>query len=145
MINVIDRQTIHFCVNLDTTADVTIPVNLRFSASHMILQNITYNAKNATTDLNDSVQIWCSIANDGIIGVFPNAGINNIPVCTHFNAFYSLSNDFASGNIRFQFQQVGGTAGNPANINPQPLISSQNPQRTFGTAILAIEFLKNKK
>jgi hypothetical protein len=146
--NLEDCQSFIVSINCNTftgavSSIVTLPMNLRFAADAMIVKSIAYNAKGAQNDVNDTVQIWCNLTNDQIIGSFPNTGINNIPVSTYLNSHFMLSNTFQTGNVVFQLQSTD--LGAPASYLPQALISSQNPQRTFGTVTITIEFIKLRK
>ncbi len=142
--NIIDRQTFVISVNCFTfvpgppevPSQVTLPMNLRFAADELILKSISYHPLEGKNDLSDTVQIWCNKTNDGLIGSFSNS--NNFTV--RHDEHFRISNTFQSGNFVLQFQGTDG--GGPASYNPQPLISSQVAQRTFGTVVLTIEFVK---
>ena len=115
-------------------------MNLRFAADELILKSITYN-KNVSViaDVSSTVLIWCNITNDNFIGAFPNTTNN----CYYHDEHFTINNTFQTGNFVLQFQR--GDLGQPATFNAQPLISSQAPQRTFGTVVLTIEFVKHQK
>lgn len=144
MTNIIDRQTFIISVNLFTFApgppevpsQVTLPMNLRFAADELIVKSIAYSTRNASNDIEDTIQIWCNITNDNLIGSFPNSLNIQVQHDDHFR----LNNTFQTGNLVLQFQQTA--TGNPASYQPQPLISSQNPQQTFGKVSITIEFVK---
>lgn len=153
MSNIIDRQTFVISTPLDILTGaipsiVELPMNLRFAADELILKSISYANPNAlaSQDVMDVVQIWCNITNDGLIGSFPNSGPSAIPVVSNPNTHLRLSNSFQTGNFILQFQVTDGAPYflNNASFNPQSLISSQVPQRTFGTVVLTVEFVKLK-
>ncbi len=144
MHNIIDRQTFVISINLFTftglvAAQVSLPMNLRFAADELILKSISYRPVTGTNDVDDSVQIWCNITNDGLIGSFSNT--NNFTY--HHDEHFRISNNFQTGNFVLQFQSTD--LGAPASYNPQPLINLQNPQRSFGVTVLTIEFVKFAK
>ena len=70
------RQTYNFSIDFQKllaqgTSTVSYYVsNLKFAADTMILKNITYNSREADPDTDDVVQIWCSKAENGLIGYF---------------------------------------------------------------------------
>lgn len=147
--HIIDRQTLIFSVNLRTMTGVNNPsqiqlaANLRFVADGLILKSINYNRNNAAdVDLPDVIQIWTSITDGNIIGAFTNASAG--PVNQQHNEHFRLSNSFQSGNFTMQFQRTDQNTG-PIYNNPQTLISTQAAQRTFGTVVLTIEFVKHSK
>ena len=143
MSQIIDRQIVIVSVNLLTLtgvnnpSQVSIPINLRFSANELVVKSIGYRSVDGNADVSDLVQIWCNITNDSLIGSFPN--ISNLQV--QHDDHFCISNTFQSGNFVLQFQRtdVG------ASYNPQPLISSQAPQRTKGVVVITIEFVKLTK
>lgn len=148
----IDRQTFVISVNLNTLtgvipSQVQLPMNLRFAADELVLKSITYNPFAGNLDVDNTVQIWCNITNDNLIGSFSNT--NNLS--TQHDEHFRINNTFQTGNFVLQFQGTDGSLdnvpnfGNPGSYNPQRLISSQFPQRTFGTVVLTIEFLKHSK
>ena len=154
MSNVIDRQTVVISVNMftfktvgvvETKSEVSLPMNLRFAADELVVKNISYNGaispNQATTDIQDVVQIWCDKTNDGIIGSFPNAGSARIPSFYHINNHFRLNNSFQFGNFVLQFQQTGTSV---SSYQPQPLISAAAVQTTFGVVSITLEFLKLK-
>lgn len=154
MNNIIDRQTLIFSVNLDTfnpagvLAQVEIPISLRFPADELIVKSITYNPKEGAADLSDSVQIACNITNDNLIAAFPNKN----PFTQQHEDHFKISGTFQNGIFMLQFQGTDGSLDNVPNFKsplgsclPQRLISSQNPQRTKGTVILTIEFIRHDK
>jgi hypothetical protein len=151
MDNILERQTFVISVNLATLNDathpsqVTLPMNLRFAADELILKSICYNSLAANADIPDSVQIWCNITNDNLIGAFANSPSNlgdPSPVNQMFNSHFRINNTFQTGNFVLQFQNT--SLGAPASYNPQSLISSTT-QHTFGTVVLTIEFVKHSK
>ena len=133
MKQIIDTPTVVISVNLnlmnsvDRPSQVQLPMNLRFAADELVLKSIVYGG--SQVDVDDIIQIWFNITNDNIIGSFTNA----IP---HFK----ISNTFQTGNFMLQFQQTDITS-----YNPQALISSQVPQRTFNKVVLTFEFLRHSK
>ena len=150
MSNIIDRQTLIISVNLvtftivggvETLAQVTLPMNLRFAADELILKSIIYNNTGPNGDVDDNVQIWCNITNDNLIGAFPNTPLQN-PIIVSLNQHYRIANSFQTGNFVLQFQNT--TLGGPASYNPQSLISTNVPQRTKGTVVLTFDFVKLK-
>jgi len=145
----IPRQTFVISVNLNTmTGDipsrVQLPMNLRFPANELILKSISYANPDglAHPDVPDVIQISCNVTNDNLIGSFPNSGFNSFPVFSSLENHLSISNTFQTGNLVLEFQ---ATDGSLSSCNPQALVSSQAPQRTFGTVVLTIEFVKNPK
>lgn len=154
--NIVDRQTFVISVNLNTlneslvvplASQVNLPMNLRFAADELIVKSIAYHTKPGTADVEDTVQIWCNITNDGLIGAFPNTSALSYQHNEHFR----ISNSFQNGNFVLQFQGTDGSIdnvpnfGSVASYNPQRLISAQNPQRTFGVVVITIEFVKLAK
>ena len=158
MMNIIDRQTVVISVNLNTLtgvanpSQVNLPMNLRFVADELVLKTIVYNNSGPTADVDGIVQMWCNITNDNLIGAFPNSP-TQVPVFMQLDNHFKIGNNFQNGNFILQFQSTDGmitegppiTYENPASYNPQRLISSQTPQRTFGTLVITIEFIKNAK
>ena len=149
MSNIIDKQTFVISVNLATLtgaipSQVTLPMTLTFVADDMILKSLIYHntAVLVNADIDDIVQVWCNLPNDKIICAFPNAP-NPVAVALQLDQAFRLSNRFQSGNFVLQFPQTA--LGAPASYNPQALISTQAPQRTFGTVVLTIEFVKYAK
>ena len=149
MSNIIDRQTFIISVNLFTLtgaipSQVILPMTLTFAADEMILKSLVYQNTGVAfnPDLNDIVQVSCNLTNDKIICAFPNAP-NPVGVALQLDQAFCLSNRFQSGNFMLQFQQT--SLGAPASYRPQSLISAQIPQRTFGTVVLTIEFVKYAK
>jgi len=153
MNNIIDRQTIVISININElilntdSSIVTIPLNLRFAANELIVKMISYNILSGSDDIPDVIQIFCNITNDNLIASFVNDSATNDRYNTHF----TISNSFQTGNFVLQLQSTDLEIDNLLNfmspyysINPQRLISAQNPQRTFGTVVLTIEFLKTK-
>lgn len=154
--NLEDSQTIIISINcatfstdavtlIETPSQVTLPMNLRFAADALIVKSIAYSGNVVTADLSDMIQVWCNITNDNIIGSFPNAGQNTIPVSTYVNGHFRLNNTFQTGNFVLQLQRTD--LGAPASYGPQALISSilSNVQRTHGVVTLTLEFLKLKR
>ena len=146
MNNILDRQTFVFSIDLNglSPSEISTNLNLRFAADELILRSICYTSENV--DLADVVQIWCNITNDGLIGSFPNAGndLNGaVPIFLALNNHFRINNTFQTGNFTLQFQTTD--QGSPFYYNPQPLISSQAPQRTGGTVSITIEFIKLAK
>ena len=147
MSNVIDRQAFIISVNLstfttvggvETLSQAILPMNLRFAADELILKTIVYNNSGLVADIDDSVQIWCNITNDGLIGAFPNTPFQ-AQVYLPLNQHYRINNNFQYGNFVLQFQNT--SLGGPASYNPQSLISS-TVKHTNGTVVLTIEFIK---
>ena len=66
---------------------------------------------------------------------------------------FAINNSFSGGNLTLQFQGTDGLIkegppivfSSPASFRPQRLISAQVPQRTFGTVVSTIEFVKYAK
>ena len=147
MSNITDRQTVIVSVSLILMNTVTgnpshiqLPINLRFAADELIVKNITYNNNfSVTPDVSNTVLIWCNLTNDGLIGVFPNS----VNCSYHRDDHFRLNNTFQTGNIIMQFLQ--SDTANPATYNPQPLISAQAPQETFGSVSITLEFVKHSK
>ncbi len=155
MRDIIERQTFVISANLfyfridpitgvEDRAEIQSPMNLRFAADEMILKSIVYNPftfdqQDARVDLLNNVQIWCNITNDGLIGVFPNG----FTVFQQHNEHFRLNNTFQTGNVIIQFQETNN--GGPFFYNPQPLISTNPTQSTFGVVSITIEFIKYDK
>ncbi len=141
MNNIIDRQTLIFSIDLLALNPslVKAAAVLRFAADALILKSIAYN-DNVGTDVDDIVQIWCSITQDGLIGAFAN----NASVNVQHDELFLLSNTFQFGVIEFQFQQTRTNVG-PVFNNPQPLISEAANVNTDGCVVLTIEFIKYAK
>lgn len=135
MIDIVDRQTFVFSLDLQTATSSQIQtfLNLRFSADELILKSIVYNVPSAT-DTDEVLQIWCNVTNDGLIGAFPNNAAVFLPLNTRFR----LNNSFQTGNFVLQFQ----TAGNDLvfHYNSGALTSN-----THGVVAVTIEFIKLKK
>ena len=141
MTNVIDRQTVVFSINLALLLPsvAQIPMNLRFAADELVLKSLTYSP-GAVADVDDMVQIWCSLTNDNLIGSFPNGIGQSYQHDEHFR----LSNSFQTGNITLQFQTTIGPAA-PFYYNPQALISpGAVVGNTKGIVSFTVEFLKLK-
>ena len=144
MTNVADRQTFVISTALilmntvtHNLAQVQLQMNLRFAADELILKSISYsNNVIVYPDISNVVGIWCNVTNDGLIGAFPNSGNASYQHHDHFR----INNTFQTGNFILQFLQTD--TANPASYTPQAMISSQNPQQTFGTVTLTIEFIK---
>ena len=120
----IDRQTFVISVNLETLtgaipSQVQLPMNLRFASDELILKSIIYNNSGATADIDDVVQIWCNVTNDGLIGAFPNSPLQT-PVFLQLDQHFTINNTFQTGNFVLQFQNT--SLGAPASYNPQSLI-----------------------
>lgn len=158
MSDIIDRQTFVISVNLSTFVPaptevpsiVNLPMNLRFAADELVLKSIVYHPPQAGADVRDTIQIWCNVTNDNLIGFFTNTAAFGVQHDEHFR----ISNTFQTGNFQLQFQGTDGSLDNaapnphygpPGSYNSQRLISNQNPQRTFGVVVMTIEFLKLKK
>ena len=65
---------------------------------------------------------------------------------------FAINNAFSGGNLTLQFQgtdglitEIGPVFASRASFRPQRLISAQVPQRTKGTVVLTIEFVKYAK
>ncbi len=145
--NIVDRQTIVLSVNLNTMtgavpSKISIPLNLRFAADVVDVKSILYANPQygATPDIQDIIQLWTNITVDGLIGAFSNAGPNAITASSERIQHFRLNNTFQTGNMEIQFQSTD--LGGPASINPQSLISLQNPQRSFGTVVISLQFIK---
>ena len=120
MSNIINRKTYIISVNLITLtgavpSQVTLPLDLTFAADELVVKSLAYSSLAGNADVNDLVQIACNITNDNLICAFPNT--EGPPMV------------FSS----------------PASFRPQRLISAQVPQRTKGTVVLTIEFVKYAK
>jgi hypothetical protein len=145
MNHIVDRQTFVISVNFANMtgavhSQVILPMNLRFTADELVLKSITYNTPGAGgPDVDDVIQIWCNVTNDGLIGAFPNSLANSI----NHNEHFRISNNFQNGNFMLQFQQTTNSA--TGNYNPQPLTSAAAAQTTFGIAVIVIEFVKLAK
>lgn len=148
MNSILDRQTFVISVNMfnlsgvldpSILSQVSLPMNLRFAANELRVKSIAYHVLHDTNDVEDIIQIWCNQTNDGLIATFPNSINFQVQHDEHFR----LNNSFQTGNFTLQFQSTD--LGNPASFNPQSLISSQNPQRTFGTVSITVEFVKLAK
>ena len=144
--NIIDRQTFVISINCfaftgAVPSQVQLPMNLRFAADELVLKSIVYNNSGATADVDDVVQVWCNVTNDGLIGAFPNSP-TQVPVFLGLDSHFTINNTFQTGNFILQLQNT--SLGAPASYNPQSLISS-TVQHTFGTVVLTIEFLKHCK
>src|SRR5690606_27708687 len=130
--------------SIENRAEVQIPLNLRFAADELVVKSINYNATFGSSDVPDVVQIWCNITNDNIIGSFPNSGsidgMTSTPIFQTHDDHFRLNNTFQTGNMILQFQTTD--SGNRFSYNPQPLISTQNPQFTFDVVVITIEFIK---
>ena len=137
MTHITDRQTFVISINCETfivnpltgvgtPSQIQLPMNLRFAADELILKSIIYNNTSLTADLDDIVQIWCNITNDGIIGSFPNVGngVAKFPIYSSHNDDFRINNTFQTGNFILQFQQTGtgnsaiGALNFPASYNP---------------------------
>ena len=151
MNDIISRQVIIISINCEnfhidpvtfagTPSIINVPINLRFAANEL---STTFNCVwvgHGGVDTDDVIQIYCSITNDNIIGAFPNGSQSSILP----NQQFSLNNTyFQTGTMTLQLQQTDNA--NPFSYNPQPLISSQDPQRTSGVVVLTFEFLKVSK
>ena len=122
----IDRQTFVISVNLETLtgaipSQVQLPMNLRFASDELILKSTIYNNSGATADIDDVVQVWCNVTNDGLIGAFPNSPLQTL-VFLQLDQHFTINNTFQTGNFVLQFQNT--SLGAPASYNPQSLISS---------------------
>ena len=140
MTNVIDRQTVVFSINLALLLPsiAQIPMNLRFAADELVLKSITYSP-GVVPDVDDMVQIWCSLTNDNLIGTFPNG----IGLSYQHDEYFRFRNSFQTGNITFQFQTT--INGAPFYYNPQALISPGAVLgNTKGIVSFTVEFLKLK-
>ena len=134
MSRIVNRQSFVFSLNFDGDARPSIiqtNLHLRFQADEMVVKSITYSIEDAFPDVSEGIQIWCNIANDNLIGSFPNK-INSTQSPSH----HFLVNKFQSGSFVLEFQETF----QEYSYSPQPLISSQN--FTFGTVCVAIEFIK---
>ncbi len=149
--NIIDRQTIVISINcnnfntnpvtrVENKSEVNVPINLRFAAHELVFKSLVYGGF-LNAERRDVVQIWCSIAQDNIIGAFPNGG--QLTMSPDQHSFFSTA--FQSGTMTIQLQTVD-TSTFPY-VNPQPLISSLNLQTTTGCLVLTFEFIRydNKK
>ena len=135
--NIIDRQTLIFSINLAKTKIMQTPVALRFAADELILKQISYNVA-AAVDTPSVVQIWCNITHDNLIGTFPN----DSAVWQIHDHHFKISNTFQTGVFELQFQQTGNNSGqNTIYYNPQPLITNG----TQGVVSITIEFVKYAK
>ena len=132
MNNLVERQTFIFSVNLNITAQIQTPLNLRFAVDELILKSISGNPNNDTPNV---VQIWCNITNDNLIGTFPN----NAAICQQFDSQFRINNTFQTGNLILQFQQTNTNVA-PIYYNPQDLIGI-----TKGVVSIIIEFVKYAK
>ncbi len=154
MRDIIDRQTFVISANLQTLNTVTtipsiinVPMNLRFAADELVLKSISYSPLDGTNDVTNIIQIWCNITNDNLIASFGN----DLSQSYQHNEHFRLNNTFQTGNLILQFLGTDGSIDNVPNFqsiasyNPQRLISTQLPQRTFGVVVLTIEFLKLSK
>lgn len=156
MPKIIDRQTFVITANTfnmntavpaanPTASIINLPLVLRFAADSLIVKQISYSPSAATPDAGDMLLIYCNLTNDKLIASIPNGSSNVIPLAAHHDDYFSLSNTFQSGTLVLQIQS--GTI--PALIyyssDPQPLISLQNPQKTYGILSLTIEFQKHAR
>ncbi len=168
MSNILDRQTYVISVNMATFSEaanppvksiVNIPINLRFTTHEMVLKSIVYNNPFFATsqDLSDIIQIYCNITNDNLIGAFSNAPAAAAAappgIVLEMDNHFTIGNPFQTSNMQLQFMQTTNNNLNNGNVaiignaGPQLLISRQavdTAQRTFGTVVLTIEFLKLK-
>lgn len=147
MTNVIDRQTFVFSFYFfDNTvpSQIQTNLNLRFAADELVLKSISYapyinDPTDPDYDVPDNIQIWCNVTNDNLIGAFANTTPNSV----YHNDHFRINNTFQTGNFILQFQTTD--QGAPFPYNPQPLVSTQVTQRTFGIVSLTIEFIKLTK
>ncbi len=156
MDNVSDRQTFVISINCATfnpngvKSTIILPMNLRFAADELVLKCISYHPAQAAVgvDRDDTIQIWCNVTNDGLIGSFSN--FNNFTI--RHDEHFRISNSFQTGNFILQLQRtevkdIYGAAISVASYNPQVLISDfigPAVQTTFGTVVITLEFLKLK-
>lgn len=157
MREVIDRQTFIITANTfnmtstgganNIPSIVTLPMNLRFAADSLIIKQISYSPITAAQDVGDMLLIWCNLTNDGMIASIPNGASNMIPLTSHHADFFSLTNTFQYGNLVLQIQSGSYDPANGFNYsyNPGALISTQNPQQTFGILSLTVEFLRHAR
>ena len=154
MSNIINRKTYIISVNLITLtgavpSQVTLPLDLTFAADELVVKSLAYSSLAGNADVNDLVQIACNITNNNLICAFPNTLMFSEVHDEHF----AINNSFSGENLTLQFQGTDGliTEGppivfsSPASFRSQRLISAQVPQRTKGTVVLTIEFVKYDK
>ena len=153
MSNIINRKTYIISVNLITLtgavpSQVTLPLDLTFAADELVVKSLAYSSLAGNADVNDLVQIACNITNDNLICAFPNTLMFSEVHDEHF----AINNSFSGGNLTLQFQgtdglitEIGPVFASSASFRPQRLISAQVPQRTKGTLVLTIEFVKYAK
>lgn len=90
--NITDSQIITIsinCRNFHTLpapgglpSSVTVPLNLNFSPNEFVLRSIVYGVPGV--EIDNVVQIWCSLANEGLIGAFPNGTQTSVLPNQHF-------------------------------------------------------------
>ena len=121
---------------------------MTFAADELVVKSLAYSSLAGNADVNDLVQIACNITNDNLICAFPNTLMFSEVHDEHF----AINNAFSGGNLTLQFQgtdglitEIGPVFASPASFRPQRLISAQVPQRTKGTVVLTIEFVKYAK
>ena len=151
MREIIDRQTFVFSIDMNGLAVnnqsyIQSAVNLRFPADELVLKSLTYKvipaAAGGTDDVDDVVQIWCNIINDGLMTAFPN----NTAFLSYADLHFTINNTFQTGNLVFQFQQTAN--GAPFYYNPQASIvapGAPGTSNTNGILSFTIEFLKHNK
>ena len=121
---------------------------MTFAADELVVKSLAYSSLAGNADVNDVVQIACNITNDNLICAFPNTSMFSQVHNEHF----AINNSFSGGNLTLQFKgtdglitEIGPVFSSPASFRPQRLISAQAPQRTKGTVVLTIEFVKYAK